>query len=517
MVSTFHGLEVAKRGLFTQQSALYTTGHNIANANTPGYTRQRVNFEQTSPFPAASRNRAEIPGQIGTGVQAGSIERVRTQFLDDQYRGENNRSGYYEAMSNAMSRLEQVMNEPSDNGLAKTMDRFWQSLQDLSVNPEDSGARSVVRQRGKAVAETFNYLANTITTLQKDVKNETDVTTKEINSLASQINSINKQISEVEPHGYVPNDLYDERDRLIDQLSGLANIDVSYEETPSSADPLAMGKATISLVDENGQALTPKATLVDGAQNTVQEVKVNYSTDNPALVSSVSVGSTNYTMDEFSSPGKLRALMDVSGYENSAGETVGVYSNMLHNLDTMATSFVNQFNSVQQSGESLNTLDNNDTPPAFFSLAGSTLKDGVQVGLSASLDITDAIKNDLDNIAASDASALAGNGDNAQALADVKEQNDPLLGEETNLNSFYEALIGGMAVDAQEASRLSNNSQTLRQSVEESRMSVSSVSLDEEMTNMIKYQHAYNAAARNITAVDEMIDRIINQMGRVGR
>ncbi|MFZ0474625.1 MAG: flagellar hook-associated protein FlgK, partial [Halobacillus sp.] len=220
MVSTFHGLEVAKRGLFTQQSALYTTGHNISNANTEGYTRQRVNFEQTGPYPAASRNRAEIPGQMGTGVQAQSIERVRTQFLDDQYRGENNRSGYYSIMASSMERMEEVMNEPSENGLAKTMDRFWQSLQDLSVNPEDSGARSVVRQRGKAVAETFNYLSNTIHTMQLDVKNEVSVTTKEINSLASQINNVNKQIAELEPHGYVANDLYDERDRLIDQLSG---------------------------------------------------------------------------------------------------------------------------------------------------------------------------------------------------------------------------------------------------------------------------------------------------------
>lgn len=88
MRSTFHGLEVAKRGMFTQQSALYVTGHNIANANTPGYSRQRVNFVQTEPYPPASMNRPQIPGQMGTGVEAGSIERVRDSFLDIQYRGE---------------------------------------------------------------------------------------------------------------------------------------------------------------------------------------------------------------------------------------------------------------------------------------------------------------------------------------------------------------------------------------------------------------------------------------------
>lgn len=104
MRSTFHGLEVAKRGMFTQQSALYVTGHNIANANTPGYSRQRVNFVQTEPYPPASMNRPQIPGQMGTGVEAGSIERVRESFLDIQYRGENNKLGYWEARADALKK-----------------------------------------------------------------------------------------------------------------------------------------------------------------------------------------------------------------------------------------------------------------------------------------------------------------------------------------------------------------------------------------------------------------------------
>lgn len=95
-MSTFHGLEMAKQALFTQQAALYTTGHNIANANTEGYTRQRVNFEANSAFPAAGRNRPEIPGQIGTGVKAGSVQRIRDEFLDVQFRGENSLAGYWE-------------------------------------------------------------------------------------------------------------------------------------------------------------------------------------------------------------------------------------------------------------------------------------------------------------------------------------------------------------------------------------------------------------------------------------
>ncbi|WP_406686217.1 FlgK family flagellar hook-associated protein, partial [Rossellomorea vietnamensis] len=142
MRSTFMGLETAKRGMYTQQGALYTTGHNISNANTPGYTRQRVNFTQTEPYPSPSMNRPQVPGQMGTGVEAGSIQRVRDSFLDTQYRGENNKLGYWDTKMEAMKKMEEVMNEPSDSGLSKTMDMFWQSLQDLAVNPTNSGARS---------------------------------------------------------------------------------------------------------------------------------------------------------------------------------------------------------------------------------------------------------------------------------------------------------------------------------------------------------------------------------------
>ncbi|MYL59130.1 flagellar hook-associated protein FlgK, partial [Virgibacillus halodenitrificans] len=137
-MSTFHGLEMAKQALFAQQSALYTTGHNISNANTKGYTRQRVNFETMNPYPAAARNRPELPGQMGTGVQTGSIQRVRDSYLDVQFRAENSKSGYWSTMSDALTRLEGVMNEPSDSGLSKTMGQFWQSIQDLSSNPENS-------------------------------------------------------------------------------------------------------------------------------------------------------------------------------------------------------------------------------------------------------------------------------------------------------------------------------------------------------------------------------------------
>src|SRR5690625_390149 len=158
-MSTFHGLEMAKQTLFAQQSALYTTGHNIANAHTPGYSRQRVNFQAARPFPVPAMNRPDIPGQIGTGVEISAVQRVRHAFLDAQFRSENSRFNHWDTKANALTRMERLLNEPSDTGLSKTMDLFWQSLQDLATHPDQPGARSVVAERGQSMTDTFNYLA----------------------------------------------------------------------------------------------------------------------------------------------------------------------------------------------------------------------------------------------------------------------------------------------------------------------------------------------------------------------
>ena len=172
-------------------------------------------------------NRPQIPGQIGTGVKDGTIQRIRDSFIDEQFRGENNKFGYYQSLAGSIRKMEDIMNEPSDFGLSKAMSQFWQSLQDLSTNAENEGARRVVLQRGTAVAETFKYLHGSLTTVRSDIANEMESTVREINSLAKQLSSINKQISEIEPHGYLPNDLYDERDLLVDQLSKLVPIETT--------------------------------------------------------------------------------------------------------------------------------------------------------------------------------------------------------------------------------------------------------------------------------------------------
>jgi flagellar hook-associated protein 1 FlgK len=412
--------------------------------------------------------------------------------------------------------MEEIMNEPSDSGLSQTMDQFWQSLQDLAVNPSNPGARSVVRQRAIAVTETFNYLSSSLNSIRADLKNEVTITEKEINSLAEQINNLNNQIADVEPHGMLPNDLYDERDRLIDQLSSLVNIKVDYTQSGGKPSTLAEGKVSITVLDAKGSSL---GQLVNSTGTNQLKVSFNGSDDS---VKTIQIGTSQVDFQQFSSSGKLKALVESYGYEKAPGEVTGVYPDMLTELDNMAYMFAYQFNLQHQAGATPNQINGSTTDPTpeFFSdVQNGSVDIANKKGMASRLTISTEIEASLDDLATSSSTnPTMGDATNIKALADIinkpyKYGNDT----ESSFRNYYEVLVGGMAVDSQEAARLSTNSGTLRQAVEERRMSVSSVSLDEEMTNMIQFQHAYNASARMITLQDELLDKIINGMGTVGR
>lgn len=256
MGSTFHGLHTAYKGLMAQQQALKTTGHNIANANTPGYSRQRVNFSASQAFPAPGMNAPSIPGQIGTGVDVDSVQRIRNEFLDQQFRGEHGKAGYWEKVHESYIRMEDIMNEPTDHGLSSVMDEFWQALQVLADNPNDNSAREVVRQQGEALADTYNYMQSSLRTVQNELDKELEASVQKVNNLMQQIQDLSNDINRMEPHGYVPNDLYDQRDRLIDELSEYLPIEVErVEGAGGNSHPIAMGPIQIHLTDANGDRI----------------------------------------------------------------------------------------------------------------------------------------------------------------------------------------------------------------------------------------------------------------------
>lgn len=539
MRSTFMGLEASKRGLFTQQSALYTTGHNISNANTLGYSRQRVNMQATPGFPTAGLNSPAYPGHLGTGVEAGSIQRIRDGFIDNQYRQETNKLGYWESRSQSITQIEDVLNEPSEYGLAKSLDGFWNSLQDLSVNPENGGARSVVVQRGIAVADSFNYMYKSIKQIQDNTGAEIAISLKDVNSILKQIASLNEQIKSVEPNGYLPNDLYDARDVLLDELSTHFPIETTNVPSGGNASDIAEGSVTVSL-KLNGSTVK----LVDGKDCAQLRTSGSTSADHMTptgpvegfyIVKVDANGNDVYLSDDwkdtpsapinqdilnFSGVGKLKALADSFGYKSATGDEKGLYPDMIAKLNTMAKSFAEEFNKIHMGdptdpkypqGSDLN----GDAGQAFFvNKEDNNSSDITADNLYVSSDIID----DPNKIVASDSAPGVpepGNGKFALKLANMKFTGLKDLGD-VSVQTYFEGLIGQLGVDGQQATRLTDSTAMLQLAVLERRASVSSVSLDEEMTNMITFQQAYNANARMITVVDETLEKIINGMGRVG-
>lgn len=517
-MGTFHGLEVAKKALFAQQRGLYTTGHNIANVNTDGYSRQRANFTTSQPYPPQTFFKPKMPGQIGTGVEIGTVERVRDQFLDFQYRIENSRASYWAKRSEALSRMEELLNEPSDNGLAKTIDRFWQSLHDLVDNVDNAGARSVVAQRGLAVAETLNYLSRSLQSIRMDLRDQIDVSVGRVNSLIRQINDINEQIAKIEPHGLLPNDLYDARDRLIDELSNYFNIRVHYTSSSPGAPEIADGLASIELLDTRGNSIGNGVFLLDvrgvgSIKDAINELYVEYGDDPYKSVSKIGVKGYEGIDDLalLDSIGQISALARAYGYGDDGMEEGEVnYPYILSELDKLARELAKAFNEQHKAGVDLYGNSGDDVED-FFIING----DGAEI-TAENITVNPNILKDPNLIAASLPDQGSRNANNALELADVFDKEIANL-KDSSIRNFYTLLIGEIGVKGQEAVRMKENTEILRTQVEEQRMSVSAVSLDEEMTNLIRFQHAYNAAARNITALDEMLDRIINNMGLVGR
>jgi flagellar hook-associated protein 1 FlgK len=519
MASTFHGLETARRSLFTTQSALNTTGHNIANANTAGYSRQVVNMTASRPIEAVGYSRSTAAGQLGTGVEASSITRVREKFLDNQFRNEYKSHGNFSVQLDTLSKLEGIVNEPSNTGIRTVISNFWNAWSDLSKNPENADGRKVVMEQTMAMADAFNYTAKQLGDLKDDLTENVEINMNTVNSLTTSIAQLNAEIRRVEGLGDHANDLRDQRDLITDQLAGLVNIRVDELDTGYS---ISMGGIQ----------------LVEGASNTALDMAAVETAFASGDLNSGAIYGTIHSRDHF-----------VQGYINELDQMVQTMANgefeitlpkgsvlpegtVLNGLtytgagrtlteDTIVK--VNGLNGLHQLGYSL--ADGEGGLPFFTDASGSA------TGLTAgNITLNPAIVANSNLIATSmrvtmnaDGTDTVINGNNTLAvlfsqMRDVRFDFDSGAGNNLNtVDAYFRSIVGQLGVQAAEAARMQTNQQVIVEQVDSRRQSVSGVSLDEEMSNMIKFQHAYNAAARNMTMIDDMLNTIINGMGRVGR
>lgn len=472
MRSSFFGMDIGRKALAVAQAALDVTGHNVANANTPGYSRQVVNMQTTSPYRSANNNSHHPYIYMGTGVTITDVTRVREEFLDTQYRKENRTLGDWQAQQNALEKIEVILNEPSLSGIKTVLQEFWKSWDGLAKFAENPSLRAVVRQKGEAVANTFQHLHQQLVDLRTDLDATLKIKVDEVNSIAQEVADLNLQIVRGQAAGSAPNDLMDRRDLLVDQLSKL--IDLRVVDNAGDYTIMVGGNALVSHNRVNQMAIQPNSERyadIIWAGNK-QSVQVTGGAMHGLLVARD--GSTKSRLDE---------------------------------LDTLAQSIMDEVNAVHRGGYG---LDGNAGRDFFVKAANASPAQGMMINADLAGDVG------LRRIAAASKSPLdadngEGDGGNALALSRLEKAKLTALG--TTSTDYLQAMVAALGVDAQHASLMVENQESLVNQLTNQRDSVMGVNLDEEMTKMVQYQHSYNAAARVISAMDEMLDTLINQVG----
>ncbi len=448
-------LSIARSALLTQQRAMSVTAHNVANAQTAGYSRQRLELTAADPL------RTTL-GTLGRGVTEASIQRIRDSFFDARFRTESGLLADSGAMRDYLGQVETVMNEPSDSGVSAALDGLFGAFADLAANPSSSTSRTLLQQAGRRFASQLRQLDTALhevgdTALAK-LRSEVDT----VNQLAAQIGELNAEILMAGgPSGNAP-DLQDQRDVLVDQLSGLVGVRV-------------VQRADGTLAVTAGDTL-----LVDGAGS--QPLVVQALPGGGFAVAAASGGRVN------PQSGSLNALVDL--LDDKLPQVEG-------QLDALAQALVTSVNAIHRRGYTLAGATGTD----FFDPAGVT---------AGTIALAPAVEASGDAIAAGATNAP---GDAAIALELSQLVSSPLaaLGGKS-LRDYYVDLAGTVGTDVANATQDADVHQSMVDQADTMRSSVSGVSVDEEMVALISQQQAYSAAARIVNVADQMLQDILDMI-----
>jgi flagellar hook-associated protein 1 len=444
-ISSFYGLQTSLRGLVAQQRSIDVTGHNIANVNTEGYSRQTAALAASQAMEVPAGAIATGAGaQLGSGVDVQSYSRMRDAFLDVQFRTQSMSLGEHETRAAALDNAELSLAEPSDNGLNAQLGKFWNAWSDVANNPESPAARQALVSRGAALADAFNTIDAQLATVGAQTDQQYAALTApggEVDTAARDIAELNNAISQYVSAGESPNDLLDRRDKVLDHLASLGQVSVKPGTVAGTVD-VAFGDAADPLVQ----------------------------------------GTTVTWPQALSSPGgKLGALKSIGG---PSGEIAGYRAT----LDGVAAALASQVNALQATGSG-------GTGAPFFATGPGGAAGTLRVTATAAQVQTST-------------GTTPGANDLAQRLAGLRGA--------PAVDGTYQAFVAKMGTDVSQSKRQESNAAALVRSVDDRRSSVSGVALDEEMTNLVRFQRAYQASARAMSTMDEMLDVLINRTGKVG-
>lgn len=452
-------LDIARRALQAHQSAMNAASNNIANVNTEGYSRQRVNLTQ-------ARSLLTSAGLLGSGVKVEGLERIRDTFIDRQLQNERPAFKMNEFKSEALHFVEEIFNEPSDFGLNRLVEDFFNSFHDLANDPESVAARSVVKDKALTLANGFQRIDRQLSNYQQTLTKELEQRVKEVNQLTATIAGLNKKIVAIESNGQQDPSLRDQRDKLIDQLSELVDVQ-TFATTDGALNVSVAGRFLVTESSSQNLSLEVQASSDSGPAVTFE--------DNGQVV-------------QFKG-GRIKGILDIRD---------GNIEKYRQQLDEFAVGLAENVNALHTTG---------------FNLDGVTGNNLFKAGITGAHDfeVDAAIVQDPSLIAAADAANEPGNSNLALSIAglqDSKVMND----NSQTLLGFYNSLVTQVGSETQEADFLSESFSLTVDKLELTRDSVSGVSLDEEMTNLIEAQQAFTAASRVVTTVDEMTNTVLNMI-----
>ena len=623
MGSTFSGIELGKRSIMANTDAITTAGHNISNANTEGYSRQRVQIKEFDPLYKPDLERLERPGLIGQGVDVQAINRIRDELLDERIVAQSNQESYWDTRSKYYTMIEQIYNEPDDISVRSNMDKFWEAWQELSINPESKAARQAVVTRAETLTDSIKQRWEALAGVGNLIDGDIEATVKQVNSYARQIADCNAEIVRSRAMGDNPNDLLDRRDLLVDKLSKLINISTDQRDSDEfmvhvGGRVIVQGSISreIDLVprfDDTGYSkLVWKDTGNDavfnggslGALVELRDVDVrneiqtlNTMTMNFAdLVNDVhrnAVGANKVTGLDFfvqhpfvenangnfdrNGDGELdtsyvfrftgtnaldkQQQVGIEGVMTFNGSTGNVQVPYFH-TDTVETviarindstsevkAYLDKNNHLVLKATTAQAVDNPDfvirhVEDSGYFLAGysgvlaatgaegaydfaqadavNALAAGSQFSVSpvynpsAYIEVNQALRNDVMSVAAGymDAAGTAPTGDGRAAVEIAAIRNTSVMvgGMKTFDDYFADTVTNvGLKGEQAETNLLSQNA--IMDDLRNLRDSISGVNIDEELAEIMKFQHGYNAAAKFITVWDSLIDTVINRLG----
>jgi flagellar hook-associated protein 1 FlgK len=451
---------IGSSALATFQRALAVTGQNIANVNTPGYSRQDVVLSETRPENGR-------PGQIGTGVEASEVRRSVDSFVEQQLLDSNERLGQFGASQQALSQIEPVFADSNDQGIAAGLNEFFKAWQDVATNPADLTARTVLLAKADGTAKLINQAAAQLSAQRTSLDGQIQGAINDVNGLATKIADLNRQIKLVEVGGQHANDLRDQRGRFLNDLSNL--VDISSLEDSTGQVTVSVGLGQVLVTQQTAFELTGVA---DSSNGGLLDVHYDNGTGTTTDLTSVING------------GRLKGLMDARDTTAAGLQT---------SLNTLTSQLVSQVNTQHRLGYGLDGSTTQD----FFTASGTT-------AATISVAVTDRQKI----AASSTAAGVPGNNVNALALANLQTTSVAGLGN-TTFQSYYSAMAGSFGATLQGATRDLQGQEIFHDQLQAHRAEVSGVSMDEELINLLKYQRAFEAASKLITTSDEMLQTIL--------